>query len=106
MNDEAFLKEYEESRLNAVKERDDFFEALSKIRGLRVYPSKGNFFLAELTDGSRANDLMVRLLVRHGIYIRPCGDKVGLKGEFVRIASRRKEENTKIIDALSHALLE
>jgi len=106
LNDKAFLRPYEQARLLAIRERDDFFAKLSKIRGLKVYPSKANLFLVELLDGSTANNLMVRLLVKHGIYIRSCGDKVGLKGEFVRIASRKKEENTKIVKALGHLLSE
>lgn len=97
-----FLKAYERTRLRAIRERDDFFTKLSLIPGLRVYPSKANMFLVELLDGSRAEDLTVRLLVKHGIYIRSCSDKVGLKGEFVRIASRRKLENEKLINALMH----
>lgn len=99
-----FLKEYERARLRAIRERDDFFAKLSRIPGLRVYPSKANMFLVELQNGSRAEDLMVHLLVKHGIYIRSCGDKVGLHGEFVRLASRRGAENTKLINALNDAL--
>lgn len=99
-----FLKEYEKARLRAIGERDAFYSELSKIKELRVYPSRGNFFLVELLDGTTANDLMVRLLVGYGIYIRPCGDKVGLKGEYVRIASRTAGENNRLIQTLKEAL--
>lgn len=101
-----FMTAYEKARLRAIGERDEFFEELTKIKKLRVYPSRGNFFLVELMDGSKADDLMVRLLVRYGIYIRPCGDKVGLKGEFVRIASRKAKENRKLAQALKEVLSE
>ncbi len=73
--------------------------------GIRVYPSKANMFLVELLDGYRAEDLTVALLVRYGIYVRLCTDKVGLNGEFVRIASRTKEENVLLAKALTHALV-
>lgn len=100
-----FLKEYEKVRLRAIGERDVFYSELSKIKELRVYPSRGNFFLVELLDGTTAHDLMVALLVRDSIYIRPCGDKVGLKGEYIRIASRTAEENKKLVRVLKAILL-
>ena len=101
LNNSDFLREYEKARLLAVKERDDFFSALAKISELKVYPSKANSFLAELIDGSKAEHLTVVLLVRYGIYVRLCKDKVGLNGEFIRIASRRKKENDYLIRVLT-----
>ena len=100
LNNSDFLREYEKARLLAIKERDDFFSALAKISELKVYPSKANSFLAELIDGSKAEHLTVVLLVRYGIYVRLCKDKVGLNGEFIRIASRRKKENDYLIRVL------
>lgn len=100
-----FLKAYERTRLRAIQERDDFFTELAKIPMLKVYSSKANMFLVELLDGSRADDLMIRLLVTYGIYIRPCDDKIGLEGEFVRIASRGKPENEKLLHALANVFL-
>ncbi|PIQ68750.1 MAG: aminotransferase [Candidatus Taylorbacteria bacterium CG11_big_fil_rev_8_21_14_0_20_46_11] len=106
LNNKTFLKEYEQARLRAIEERDAFFTELQKIRTIKVYPSKANMFLMELLDGSKASDLSVRLLVRHGIYIRTCYDKVGLNGEFIRIASRTTTENLKLIGALKNILPE
>jgi histidinol-phosphate/aromatic aminotransferase/cobyric acid decarboxylase-like protein len=40
------------------------------------------------------------LLVRYGIYVRNCGDKIGLDGEFIRVAIRTDSENTRIFEAL------
>ncbi|HEV7702075.1 MAG TPA: histidinol-phosphate transaminase [Candidatus Paceibacterota bacterium] len=100
LENKKFQQKYEKARLRAMVERDICFEGLSKIKDLKVYPSKGNFFLAELTDGSKADDLVVALLVRYGIYIRSCKDKTGLQGEFVRIASRKKSENDLLKKAL------
>ena len=106
LNSRRFMKEYEMARLLSIRERDDFFARLSRISGLKVYPSKANLFLVELLDGSRAEDLTVRLLAKYGIYIRSCADKAGLRGEFVRIASRKQAENNTLIQTLRHALTE
>ena len=100
LNRRDFLRQYEQSRQKAIRERDEFFVELSKIKGLHVYPSRANMFLVELTDGSQAADLVVAFLVRYGIYVRLCKDKIGLHGEFVRIASRSGVENRRVISAL------
>jgi histidinol-phosphate/aromatic aminotransferase/cobyric acid decarboxylase-like protein len=100
LNRRDFLQQYEQARLRAIRERDEFFKALQEVKGIRVYPSKANMFLVELLNGMSAEDLMIALLVRHGIYVRTCYDKVGLKGEFIRVASRSGGENVKLVRAL------
>ena len=106
LDDAVFMREYERARLRAIRERDEFFSKLSRISGMKAYTSRANMFLLELMNGSCADDLMVRLLVKHGIYIRTCYDKVGLSGEFVRIASRRGGENNRLVQALARILSE
>ncbi|HCB35606.1 MAG TPA: aminotransferase, partial [Candidatus Taylorbacteria bacterium] len=101
LNNRGFMEEYEKARLLAIRERDVFFMQLSTLKDIKVYPSSANLFLVELLDGSTANNLTVRLLARYGIYIRSCGDKVGLRGEFFRIASRKRAENNALIAALT-----
>ena len=44
------------------------------------------------------------MLVKHGVYLRTCSDKIGLKGQFIRVASRTKAENNKIIDAFKEEI--
>jgi len=52
-----------------------------------------------------SSDLFTSLmLIRHGIYVRSCGDKIGLDGEFLRVAIRTESENVEITDALSDVL--
>ncbi len=77
-----------------------FINELSRIPEIKVYPSKANFALIELIDGSLSKEIMVKLLYTYGVYVRDCSDKIGLKGEFLRIASRTFEENMIILDAL------
>ena len=61
-----------------------------------------NFALIELLDGSTASDFVSKMLISFGIYTRTCDDKIGLEGEFVRIASRTKEENQIIIKSIKN----
>ena len=102
--DPAFQKEYEQVRIRYIKETQRFFKGLAHIDGLRVYPSLGNFILIELINGWTACDLTSALLIKHGVYSRDCNDKIGLEGEFVRLASRSREENEYILQSIADIL--
>ena len=97
---EKFFKEYEQTRKKYIQQTQIFFAKLREIEGLKIYPSLANFALVELLDGSRAEDFVAKMLIKYGIYTRTCKDKIGLEGEFVRLASRTQEENEKILHAL------
>lgn len=99
-----FLAQYDIVRKQYILETQLFYRQLEKVKGLHVYPSMANFALVELLDGSTADELMQHLLVRHGVYVRTCSDKVGLDGEFLRVASRGLRENQLIIEALTDVL--
>ena len=102
--DEEFLRQYEEVRVRYIKDTQRFFAELAELPGLKVYPSKANFVLAEITNGLSAFDFMSRMLIKHGVYVRDCNDKMGLDGEFVRIASRTDEENRVILESARQVL--
>jgi histidinol-phosphate/aromatic aminotransferase/cobyric acid decarboxylase-like protein len=95
-----FLKEYEKVRIQYIQETQGFFKRLSSIPQIQLYPGMANFGLVELKDGSTSTDFVSKLLISHGIYTRNCADKIGLDGQFVRIASRNKEENALIINSI------
>lgn len=99
-SDKSFMQRYEIVRKSYIKHSQDFFAKLHSIQGIKTYESKANFALVELTDGSKSWDLCMKLLANYGIYARTCNDKIGLEGEFVRIASRSEQENLQIIAAL------
>jgi histidinol-phosphate/aromatic aminotransferase/cobyric acid decarboxylase-like protein len=99
-----FLNEYEVERVKYIKETQKFFEDLGRLPGIKVYPSKANFALIELLSGVTSGDFVTDLLIRHGVYTRTCSDKIGLQGEFIRLASRTREENEVILRALSAML--
>jgi histidinol-phosphate/aromatic aminotransferase/cobyric acid decarboxylase-like protein len=96
---EKFLLEYEDVRIKYIKETREFIDRLKKIPNIKVYPSKANFALIEILTGESSDDFVHKMLVDYGIYLRTCSDKIGLNGEFVRLASRTKEENKYIIES-------
>jgi histidinol-phosphate/aromatic aminotransferase/cobyric acid decarboxylase-like protein len=97
-----FQEQYLATRLRYLDEAIPFFGALKEIDGLWTYSTKANFCLIEL-DKSVPIDLLVPLLlIRWGVYVRNCEDKIGLEdGQYIRVASRKRFENDIIIDALT-----
>jgi histidinol-phosphate/aromatic aminotransferase/cobyric acid decarboxylase-like protein len=96
-----FMRDYDVVRRKYISETDAFVEELKKIKSLKIYPTSANFVLIELPPTVLSLDFSDLLLIRYGIYVRNCDDKIGLHGSFIRIASRRKSENAYIIECLA-----
>ncbi len=96
-----FLRAYEKVRIPYIQASQHFFAKLAGIKGLKVYPSMANFVLVELINGATSTDFTAKLLLKYGIYIRNCADKIGLEGQFVRISSRTTEQNQWVIDSIT-----
>lgn len=96
----SFRDEYEVVRKKYIMNTLMFKSELNQISGIKVFPSKANFFLIKV-NGDKKGDFGLNLLINHGVYVRDCSDKIGLKGSgYYRIASRSFEENIKIINGL------
>ncbi|HRG87768.1 MAG TPA: histidinol-phosphate transaminase [Chitinophagales bacterium] len=96
---EDFAKDYEQVRKRYIADTIEFIDALSKIEGIKVLPSKANFVLVEILGGATSMEFVIALLVKYGIYVRTANDKIGLIGEYIRVASRTKEENALMVNA-------
>ncbi len=102
---EDFANDYDKVRVRYIKETIDFIEKLKEIPGIKVYPGKANFVMIELlVPGLTSFDFVTALLVKHGIYVRTCNDKIGLEGEFIRMASRTAEENDFMVKSMKELL--
>jgi threonine-phosphate decarboxylase len=76
------------------KTKDRFEAGLSRIAGLRIYPSAANFLLVELLDSSLDASRVCRELGRRGLLVRVCDSFHGIpKGRFIRVAVRTEEDN-------------
>ncbi|WP_316791783.1 histidinol-phosphate transaminase [Pedobacter frigoris] len=95
-----FAVKYDKVRIKYIVETLEFIQELKQLPGIKVYPSMANFVLIELMDGIKSTDFVSKLLITYGIYIRTCDDKIGLKGQFIRLASRSKVENDYIIQSV------
>jgi histidinol-phosphate/aromatic aminotransferase/cobyric acid decarboxylase-like protein len=99
--DKDFLIEYNLVRKKYISETKKFISELAQLKNFKIIPSKANFALLEIVNGKSSEEIMTTLLFDYGIYVRDCSDKVGLKGQYIRVASRSREENKKIIEALN-----
>ena len=100
-----FNDAYDQVRMKYLSETDLFYNQLrilfQESKEILVYPSNSNFVLMELLGGLSSNDFALDFLCRYGIYVRDCSDKVGLEGQFVRIASRTNQENEYFLNSIS-----
>jgi histidinol-phosphate/aromatic aminotransferase/cobyric acid decarboxylase-like protein len=95
---------YDILRVKYIVETLEFIKELRQLPYIKVYPSMANFVLIELTNGIMASEFVAKLLITYGIYIRTCDDKIGLEGQFIRLASRSRAENNYIIESLKSCL--
>ena len=70
---------------------------LESLDFLNVFPSQANYIMCEV-KGMKAHELCVELLKRN-ILIKDLSNKDGIRGEFIRIAVRTKEENNILYQA-------
>ena len=102
----SFSSEYENVRIKYILETRKFIDDLKLISGVIVYPGKANFVLIELPNHIKSSDFVSVMLIRYGIYVRTCDDKIGLLGNFIRVASRNFEENKYIVKCFNEFFTE
>ena len=102
---EKYRADYEQGLERFRACRRDFAEKLSRIPGLRVYPSQANYIMCRLENGLTARELAVRLLDQEEILIKDLSGKKGLEdGQYIRLAVRLPEENRRLLQALARHL--
>lgn len=99
-----FLLSYDIVRKKYINESKVFFDRLLELENIKIYPSRANFVLIELLNGLVADDVSTQLLCDYGVYVRNCNDKIGLNGEYLRVAARSKYENNLILKALENVI--
>jgi threonine-phosphate decarboxylase len=86
-----------------LSEREYLFNGLEAISGLSPYPSSANYLLVEIVEGPTSRELAERLLAGL-ILIRCCSNFAGLDDRFFRVAIRKREDNDRLLGALSTAV--
>lgn len=93
--------DYKKACYQFIEERLSFKNELCKINFLRIIPSQANYFLAEVLHPFNVKELVLLLLIKYNILIKDCSCKDGInQAQYVRIAVRNHEDNSKLIVAL------
>lgn len=86
------------------RERDHLFRRLKEIKSLYPYIPTANFIFCRL-DGMRLDSRrLCDKLGRRGILVRDCSNFRGLDNKYIRIAVRKRDENNRLINALTEIL--
>ena len=96
----------EESLTLMEKERAFLFSELEAIPALTPFPSRANFILIKLGLGVSSDKFQQSLLKDANILIRDCSNYVGLNGQFIRVAVKNREENSLLIEAIRHFIVQ
>ena len=95
-----YEKDYKRACEKFITEREDFEKKLKEISFLRVMPSQAIYFLCEILPPKSANQLVLTMLKKYNILVRNCSNKQGFDGkQYMRIAVRSHEDNSKLITA-------
>lgn len=99
-------KDYKKACEKFVAERDSFENQLRTVPFLRVMSSQANYFLCEVLLPYTAREIVVYMLRQHNILTRDCSQKPGLnpQKQYMRIAVRNHEDNTRLVEALRKML--
>ena len=100
---DKYRADYENSLREIKAERARFFEALSQIKTLKVYPSQANYFMCELLDGYTSEELVGRLLKKN-ILIKDLTGKIKNGRQYIRIAIRTGAENQSLVQLLKEEM--
>lgn len=95
-----YEKDYARACEKFVEEREIFYCELQEIPYLRVIPSNANYFLCEVTDRFTSAELTQKL-IENNVIVSNCGLKKNMEGKnFVRLAVRDRNDNSKLIRIL------
>jgi histidinol-phosphate/aromatic aminotransferase/cobyric acid decarboxylase-like protein len=97
-----YKQEFEASCEKVKSDRDIFYKKLCAIEGMTVFKPDANYIFCRLPDTALSGpEVTKRLFIEHNIYIKDSVGKTQPDADrYIRIASRTKEENNMLIEAL------
>lgn len=104
----AAMKDMEYARKNVqkiIEGREYLFDELSKIKGLKPYPSEANFILVKLENSKQPVGKIEMGLMKSGILIRNYTGAKGLQGDHIRITVSTMEDNKRCVRVLRELLV-
>ena len=98
LEDENFRR----TSLRVIREASTRMKGLLlEIPGLTVFPSKVNFFMMRLPEGSCVSSIVSKL-GKKGVLVRDCSNFSGVTNPAIRVAIRGHEENARLVRLLKN----
>jgi threonine-phosphate decarboxylase len=101
-----YRQEFVDSCKYVRKDRDELYENLCDVKDLAVYKPDANYVFCRLPNhGQSAPEVTRRLFIEYNIYVKDCqGKALPDSDRYIRVASRTKTENCKLVAALTDVL--
>ncbi|MFD5427167.1 pyridoxal phosphate-dependent aminotransferase [Streptomyces sp. NPDC127084] len=96
--------EYGQSLRLVQRDRQEMIWQLSRLPGLTVYPSQGNFVYVRLPEGVDGAVLRDRLLEEYGVLVRECGNKIGSSSRYLRLVVRPQADVQRLVAGLERTM--
>ena len=99
LKDEKYITETEAW---IEKEKKWFYEQCNAIHKIKAYKTNTNFILLKLL--ANTSEEVREKMLEYGILIRDASNFVGLDNQYIRLAIKDRENNTKVIEALNEVV--
>ncbi|HEX2290254.1 MAG TPA: aminotransferase class I/II-fold pyridoxal phosphate-dependent enzyme [Pseudonocardiaceae bacterium] len=93
--------EYRESLRLLARDRYNMAMTLAQLPELTVYSSQANFLLVKLAAGINGTELRDYLIGRHQVFIRECGNKLGMSNQFLRLVVRPQQDVSRLVTGIT-----
>jgi histidinol-phosphate/aromatic aminotransferase/cobyric acid decarboxylase-like protein len=94
------LGEYQESLAKLSMDRYRMGTELARLPELEVFSSQANFLLVKLANDLNGAELRDYLLHTHQVFIRECGNKLGMSGQFLRLVVRPQADVEQLVHGI------
>ncbi|NQW22772.1 MAG: histidinol-phosphate aminotransferase family protein [SAR202 cluster bacterium] len=94
-----YRTEYTESCRQVREATQKLARGLQQVPFLEPFPTQGNFILCRILNGITGEELTAHLFEDCRVLVNNCGAKEGLEGNYIRIACRTEEDNTRLVEA-------
>jgi threonine-phosphate decarboxylase len=86
------------------RERERCYKRLKENHKMKPISTDVNFYLIEILNNKISTEIADILLYKNNILVRDCKTFTGLNNKFIRVAIKKPQENTRLIQALEKAL--
>jgi histidinol-phosphate/aromatic aminotransferase/cobyric acid decarboxylase-like protein len=98
----SHTEEYERSLRLVARDRDHMVTALGQVPELTLFASTANFVLVRVPHGWSGPGLRDHLVIEHGVYVRECGNKLGMTSDYLRLVVRPAPDVHRLVAGLQH----